>query len=70
MAEVKGYSCDMCTAMPATRYTLRSRGVPEWVVDLCETCSRPIGQWWEKARAPDAKPKRRKASKTILPLQD
>lgn len=69
MAEVKGYVCDMCSNWPATRYIIRSRGVPEWSVDLCADCGSPIDGWHKKARPPAPKQQRRKAAKTVLPKQ-
>lgn len=70
MAEVKGYVCDMCGAYEARRYNIKTRGVPEWSVDLCAECGGVIDTWRNKSRPPGPKQKRRKPSKTILPQQD
>lgn len=69
LAEAKGYTCDMCGAHDARRYNIKTRGVPEWSVDLCASCGGVIDSWHNAGRPPAPKQKRRKPSKTILPKQ-
>ena len=55
MAEITSVVCDMCGATPASTYFIHKGTKNEWVIDLCDTCAKPIKDWEKKGRAPKGK---------------